>query len=210
MSTISDIVADPLLAPFKFDFAKQAASGKKLGIAKFRIGGKPFKVTIKGTVGSNGISSSEFGDGKNKKSVFSLGIVPDDDADLSALTTLADNLTEWIPEDVRAAYECVDLVKGDRFYLKLPLSNDKKSFKCQSNIPINPKKAQDADISSDQEIEVTVELSAYFNFDDQKAGLMLNCLKLNFPTHEDAAIPDEMPTPTPAAPPAKKSRLTAQ
>ena len=168
------------LSLFKFDYAKQAAKNKKLGIAKFRLDGAPFKITVDATVVTNGISVAEFGTGSSKKTVYSLGLTPNEEADLTALSTIAESLRQYVPEDLRDDFEIVDSVKDDRFYLKLPASDDKKSFKLHSNIPLNPKKTQDSGIEADQELSVTVELGAYFNFEDKKAGLMITPTSIDF------------------------------
>jgi hypothetical protein len=183
MNTLSSIDESDL-SLFKFDFSKQAAQGKKLGIAKFRLGGSPFKITIPGTVVTNGISVAEFGSGSGKKTVYSLGITPNNEDDLNALTAIAESLRKYVSDDVKDEYEIIDSVKNDRFYLKLPVSDDKKAFKFPSNIPLNPKKAHDSGIEADQELSATVELGAYFNFEDKKAGLMLTPTNVQFITSE--------------------------
>lgn len=172
------------LSLFKFDFSKQAAKGKKLGVAKFRLAGSAFKITIPATVVTNGISVAEFGSGSSKKTVYSLGITPNNEEDLTKLTAISESLTQYAGDD----YETVDSVKEDRVYVKLPVSDDKKSFKFTSNIPLNPKKTQDSGIEADQDVSVTFELGAYFNFEDKKAGLMLTPSTISFTTDDEEEI----------------------
>lgn len=182
------------LSLFKFYFAKQAAKGKKLGIAKFRLNGSAFKITVPATVVTNGISVAEFGSGSSKKTVYSLGITPNNEEDLTVLTTISESLPKYCADD----YETIDSVKEDRFYVKLPASDDKKSFKFTSNLPLNPKKTQDSGIEADQEVSVTFELGAYFNFEDKKAGLMITPSNIQF--GQDS-------TPETIAAPTKKVKL---
>ncbi len=203
-------LADAKLHNFSYDKIKTKYEnhGEKarLAMAKFRYEDKPVKFVVEGRLSTHGINVSEFGEGKNKRAVYSFGFVADDEDDFHAtLDTLADSLLTVIPKCDREEFEVLKLVKDDKIYVKLKPAEDKKSFITKSNVPLNPRKIQDAPLSQDQRVKLQVELGAYFNLADSKAGLMLTPSRVDFLDEDDEGI--QGLSTTDATPCVKKARV---
>ena len=197
------------LSAFSYSKARQqyAKNGKsKITVEKYRLGKAPLRFYVEGRVTTNGINVSEFGEGKNKKQVFTLGFLADEDEEFHGLlNAMNDSLLEYIDEDERDEYTLNQIVKDDKIYLKLKMAKNNKAFDLQTNVVLNPKRIRDADISQDQMVGLTAEIAAYFNLEDQKAGLTITPISLHFfqdDGRDDTTILD---TPCPASKKAKTS-----
>lgn len=151
-------------------FQEQGAK-KKIGMAKFKTDGKSTSLVLNGEVCTNGICVNEFSNGK----VYSIGFKFNDDEHVNYFNELNNSLETFATDD----YTCTNVLKDDVLYLKLKLSNDKKSFLAKSNKKIDPKKPADFPASGD-EVVVVADLSCYFNFEDKKCGLLLNVKSFEF------------------------------
>lgn len=177
----SEVIADPALALYRFDLEKENAKYETspsafITMPKYRLGKNALKLKLEASVFTNGIVSSEFGEGKQKREAFSLGLKCEDTEDLEALRSLSDQLAQQLPDD----YSITETIKEDKIYLKLKTDDSKRNFKIKSNIPLNPKKSQDADISRDDIVTVLFELGVYVNLRDKTAGLIIHPLSLVF------------------------------
>ncbi len=193
------------LHSFSYDKVKSkyesGGAKNRLAIAKFRYDEKPLKFIVEGRLSTNGINVAEFGEGKNKRQVYSFGFIADDeDAFHDTLDSLSDELLSYVSEGDRDDYEILKLVKDDKIYVKLKPAEDRKSFITKCNLNLNPRKIQDAPLTTDQKVKLQVELGAYFNLADNKAGLMLTPSRVDFFDEDDEGIepsisPDYTPCP---------------
>lgn len=161
----------------KFDLAKgeksfeENGSKRKIGIAKFKTDGRATIVSLKGQICTNGICVNEFSNGK----VYSLGFRFETDDELENFNKFNEKLVDFVDQD----YSCLNIVKDEVLYLKLKLKNDKKGFLVESNKKLDPKKPSDFPQSGD-EVVVKAEVSAFFNFEDKKCGVLLNLKSFDF------------------------------
>jgi hypothetical protein len=96
-----------------------------------------------------------------------------DEAQTEMLQSLTQKVTDLCP-----GFEITEPLKEDILYLKLKLNKDKKSFTSKSNIKLDPKK--EAQVSSGTEFTAHCEISAYVSFENQKAGVTIKVLSLQF------------------------------
>lgn len=144
---------------------------KALGVAKFKLDGSQTTLLLEGTICTNGICVNEFSNGK----VYSIGLTLNNDEEYAAFNRMEDYLAGFAGGN----FSLTNVVKDEVIYLKLRLANDKKSFLVKSNQKLDPRKAADFPMSG-QEVKVTVDLNAYFNFADEKTGLVLGLKELDF------------------------------
>jgi len=148
----------------------------KLFLSEGNCSPKLFRMKFDGRICTPGINGRDFGSGKTKKTVFSLGIVPDDKV-LETFSLLEENTCASTAPD----FEVISIIKNDRMYLKLKL--DGKKFQAKSNITLSPKK-NGCGVSNGDSVTVTAEASLYANIAESKVGLTLNVLKLDFAVAE--------------------------
>ena len=144
----------------------------KLYLSEGECAPKLFRAKFAAKVTTAGITGRDFGSGKSKRTVFSLGIIPADNV-LETLSLLEENTCATAAPD----FEVVSLIKNDRLYLKLKL--DGKKFQVKSNIPLNPKKLSEG-ITQGDDVTVTAEFSLYVNMSEGKVGITITPLKLEF------------------------------
>lgn len=155
--------------------AKYQESGKNfITMGKFRMKKSAFKIVMVGELSTDGINCSTFGEGKGAKTSYSLGFIPQEE-DVIAIEKFASLVDELCPDD----YDSSPIMKDEIMYLKLK-TKDGKRFNFYSNIKLEPKKYQEAPLYNGQQVKVTAEISAWFNFEDKKAGLTLAISKLEF------------------------------
>lgn len=171
-------VATLPLELFKFDYFKyedqyKSNPNKRIAVAKVRAGGKPFLLKISGEITTSGINDSEFGEGKNKRTVYSIGVRLEDD-EVEAIQSFS-SIFKSLPEDT----EIADLVKdSEKIYLKLKTDRTGKSFDFKTNINITPKKLSEATDATT--LSAVCELGVYVNYADNKAGFTLTPRRIMF------------------------------
>jgi hypothetical protein len=175
-------VASLNLSLFKFDFKKYENqftenAAKKIAVSKIRAEGKPFQIRIAGEITTSGINDSEFGEGKNKRTVYSLGVRLED-ADVEAIQKL-NSLFKTFPDD----FEIAELVKDDeKIYLKLKTDKAGKNFDFKCNLNITPKKLSEASDAST--VSAVCELGVYVNYEDRKVGFTVTPRRIMFDADE--------------------------
>ena len=148
----------------------------KLFLSEGNCTPKVFRMKFDGRICTPGINGRDFGSGKTKKTVFSLGIIPDDKV-LETFSLLEENTCASTAPD----FELTSIIKNDRMYLKLKL--DGKQFQAKSNIPLSPKK-NGCGVSYGDSVTVIAEASLYVNIAESKVGITLNVMKLDFAVAE--------------------------
>lgn len=171
----SDIDSTSLsLYKFNFDLAQAAYDSddsKFLHVASTKYKSKVFKLILKGEITTNGINVADFPG--NPHSVGFRFTNDEDSANLESLTDLLRDLNEADDN-----WDVKDLLKNDVIYLKLKLSKDKTKYAFSSDIKLDPKKPHDSPLHRHQQVEVSANLNAYFNFKDKMMGLSLQILNI--------------------------------
>lgn len=177
MSTISSAFQTPLtIFPPNFEKLENAFKSNPekawIKLLKFKDSeNKSLKVTLEGTVTTNGISINSWEDKKS----FSIGFRFDDDDELLAI----DNFLLLVKKFTGDEYDIKSPAKDEIIYLKLK-SKDNSSFApTKSNLKLSPKKPADS-VYQGQTLKATCELSFYINFRDKTSGLILSPLDLIF------------------------------
>jgi hypothetical protein len=181
--TPSDLTNETLTISLDVEKAKDKYSKdskKFITVAPYKVQEKSFKLVLHGEVSTNGIASYDWEQGKKKVTTYSIGIRFDDEDDLSAFNSINEILSKTIGDD----YEVLQVIKDEILYLKLKLSNDKKSFKgIRSNIKLDPKRTDD--IPRGQKVIVYCDLGCYINFDNSKAGVTIKPIQFEFEEEEE-------------------------
>jgi len=68
----------------------------------------------------------------------------------------------------------------DNFWLRLAVDNKTKKFKTTTNLNLTPKSAEKVTGLLGKEVVASVEVKAWFNLKDEKAGVSLNVLDIAF------------------------------
>lgn len=160
-------------ATFDLDFDKAHAkyesdSKNKIAMGKLKIGKDMVEVSMTGELTTNGYAHNKADWGES----YSVGMRLDE-AQTEMLQSLTQKVTDLCP-----GFEITEPLKEDILYLKLKLNKDKKSFTSKSNIKLDPKK--EAQVSSGTEFTAHCEISAYVSFENQKAGVTIKVLSLQF------------------------------
>jgi hypothetical protein len=132
---------------------------------------KNLKVTLVGTVTTNGISVNSWEDRKN----FSIGFRFDNDEEITFVEKFLELITKFIGDD----YEVKSPLKDDLLYLKLKTKDNTSFAPTKSNLKLSPKKPADS-VYQGQSLKATCEFSIYVNFKDKNAGLLITPLELTF------------------------------
>lgn len=169
------------LYKFNFDLAQAAFesdSDKFLHLASTKYKNKVFKLVLDGEITTNGINVADF-----PGNPHSLGFRFTNDDDQAAMESLGNLLSDL---DVDDKWDVKDLIKNDVIYLKLKLSKDKSKYAFSSDVKLDPKKPHDSPFHRNQQVEVSVNLNAYFNFKDKMMGLSLQILNIKTKGEEPA------------------------
>lgn len=180
-STPSEIINDADLRIAHLDVKKALANFEETGknflvMGAFRLGNNSVKVSLNGELTTEGVLVSEF----NKIPNYSFGFRFDEPEDLAAMEALSDKLANYLKENSNDDWELTSPVKEDKMYIKLKTTTDKKRFNLLSNIRLDPKKLQDANLSRGQKVQVIGDLGVYCNLPDKKAGITFSVRKLEF------------------------------
>lgn len=165
---------DLTLHKFNFDLAQAAFESdedKFLHVASTKYKNKVFKLVLKGEITTNGINVADF-----PGNPHSLGFRFTNDEDESALESVNNFLVDFKEADDQ--WDVKDLLKNDVIYLKLKLSKDKTKYAFSSDVKLDPKKPHDSPLHRHQQIEVSANLNAYFNFKDKMMGMTLQVLNI--------------------------------
>jgi hypothetical protein len=174
----------PQLSLDAFDLPKQIANYEKnprkaIQIVRIKVDKRNFKLSLNGETTTNGILvSSEY-------NTHSVGFKFDDADDLSWFENL-DSLFEGMELE---EWTFKDIVKGDQLWIKFKFPKDKSTYLFDSNVKLNPKKPSDCNsLRAHSQVELLVEISAWFNLEDKTYGLTLNLVKLTV----DGAVEEEV------------------
>jgi hypothetical protein len=169
----------------KFDLARKTAlfvKDSKNAIAhdSFKIDNKSVTIKFQAVTSSDQILVSKYG--------VSLPITIEDEKDLEGIVAFSEFIPSYLEKHDLPDWETTGIVKeDDKIFLKLKFDSNKHPL-FKSNIPVSMKKPGDTTIHNDQKVEVTATLKFYFNFEDEKAGALLNLTHLNFEIDEDDVI----------------------
>lgn len=185
--TPSNLASQKNLKIANLDFNKSLTryedSGKGfIAMGSFRIHKSAFKLLLQGELTTNGVAVNEF----NKIPNYSLGIQLSEEKDLEAFEKLNDFLTKYLEEHLPdiEGWDLNNVVKDDRLYLKLK-TDAKKMFQFSSNVKLSPKSLAESGLFRGQNVEIVAEISPYFNFKDQKAGLSITPRSIKFDIDEE-------------------------
>lgn len=163
----------------QFDFEKATnyfhsnPSKNKIAMGSFKSDGTPLLVSIVGRCDSNKIYASSF-DGKQNFSV------PMEFEDTLSVATLFTHLASTV-EDLVPGWDINNPMARENFWLRLNFDHRTKKFKTSTNLPITTAKSAEkiSDLKG-KEIKAVVEVKAWFNLADNKAGVSLNVLSADF------------------------------
>lgn len=145
----------------------------KIAMGAFKNDGTPLLVKLVGRCSSDKIYSSAF-DGKQN---FSF---PMEFEDAIAIETLFGELVAKV-ETFVTGWDINNPMARDNFWLRLNFDHRAKKFKTTSNLVFtNVKSVEKLCGLQGKEVEATVEIKAWFNLADEKAGVSLNVLSVKF------------------------------
>ena len=127
-------LASATITDFNLDesYAKYKKSDKYMGFANIKVGKKPFVVTLKGQITTNGIAVGEYED----KTEYSIGFRFDDESELETIKAFEGNLALY----GKGEYTVFSKIKDNgSLFLKLKLNKEKNAFACTSNEKLDPK-----------------------------------------------------------------------
>lgn len=161
------------LYKFNVDLAQAAYESDNdrfLHLASTKYKNKVFKLILKGEITTNGINVADF-----PGNPHSLGFRFTNDEDQVHFENLQTVLADLNLDD---NWDLKDTIKNDVLYLKLKLSKDKSKYAFSSDVRLDPKKPHESPLHRHQQIEVSANLNAYFNFKEKMMGLSLQILNL--------------------------------
>lgn len=145
----------------------------KIAMGPFKTGGKSLVVCLVGRCDSDKIYPSSF-DGKSNFSV------PMEFEDAIPLEKLFEELAS-IVEGIVPGWDINNPLSRENFWLRLNFDHRTKKFKTTSNLALTtPKSAEKISGLKGKEIKAVVEVRAWFNLADEKAGVSLNVLSADF------------------------------
>ena len=151
-----------------FDFYNQE-SIKFLKMIPLKSEGKEIKVTLKGTVFTNGVNVAHFDSAMHSLGVaFESSFLDTLDESLKSILGLPDTITI---RPFMKKYETQNVA-----YLKLKHKDGKYRF--TSDIAMNQKKPEKIALIKGQEIAVEIKPMAYVNFKESFAGVSIEVVKI--------------------------------
>lgn len=170
MSLLSEIPSKAISTQIDLARALSDAksSEKPMVFTDMVVDKKPIVAKLKGYLTTDAIQVSQYGH-------HSIGFSFCESEDLELFQKLSEVL-DTISE--LRGWELGDLVKNDRLYLKLKHKNNR--YLVRSNVKLEPKKAENAPIYRYQNVDVDVEVKAWFNVADKKCALYLEVRSLYF------------------------------
>lgn len=152
-------------------------SSTKTVYSNIKDGKKPLRLLLKGELATDGINSKVFPNGTS----YTFGLKLANSEDSEALNTLVSQI------GTASSLDTIPLVQDDdRMFIKLQLDKTKKKFAAKSNIKLDIKKIDDLDLYRGQNIDVFAEIGAWYNKNDNKAGVLLKVTKIDFEQDEPA------------------------
>ena len=146
-------------------------AGKAVYCSNLVIGKTPVCLRLKGFLTTNGVTVSDYGQ-------HSIGFHFAEESEMDAFAKLMEVFDNDGFKVIDSEWSIKDIIKNDRIYLKLKTKNDK--YTTRSNIKLDPKKAADAPLFRNQNVEVHLELNAYFGLEDKSCGLYCTVFNLIF------------------------------
>tara|TARA_R110002126_G_scaffold78877_4_gene196192 strand:- start:5551 stop:6144 length:594 start_codon:yes stop_codon:yes gene_type:complete len=177
------------LAIHKIDLVKSGAlfekkPEKKIAMGTIKAEDKAFSWDVTGDMCTQGINDAEFGEGKNKRTNYSIGLTLEEQ-DQEFIQKCLDVLTSFCNDNDAEDYEIVDPVKdSDMLYVKLKTDRSGKKFLFKSNTKITPKNY--SEVANCARVNVVLGMNVYFNLDEKKAGVSFNTEEINFDPEDDA------------------------
>lgn len=177
-----EILIDDTLTFYSFDAKKKidyfTSHDDKIPMAtpRFKTGPNFLTLEFKGEVAGKGINVMMFG----KKTSYSFALALEPDV-LDAFLKLEQWLTDYcVKTDLLGDYEQTTFVHDDRIYIRLKTDDKNLRFVTASNLKLNPKRVEDANIYQGQAVTVKCDIGAYFNFGTQKTGINLGLKEVIF------------------------------
>lgn len=145
----------------------------KIAMASFKVDDTPLLLKLVGRCDSDGFYATAF-DGKQN---FSVPMDFEETVAVhSCFSTLAVQVQEFVP-----GWDVNNPMSRENFWLRLNFDHRAKKFKTKSNLPLTTtKSAEKINGLKGKEMVATVEVKAWFNLADEKAGVSLNVLSVNF------------------------------
>jgi len=153
-------------------------------MGSFTNDGVPLIIKITGRATSDKIFVSSFDGNPNhkfpnarpKKVNYSL---PMDIEELQATKTAFDLFVEKV-NSVVPDWEINNPLARENFWLRLAFDHKANKFKTTTNLNLTPKNAEKVSGIMGKEIVASVEIKAWFNLKEEKAGVSLNVLDVTF------------------------------
>jgi hypothetical protein len=159
------------ITAYKFDMDKAEEAFEKdakqfLAVILLRHKSRSFKLTLKGELVTDGISVSEYNHS------IGLRLCEDDQIMLDDFPRIF-----YEPEfQFTHEYSVNPILKKDVLYLKLRAYKDK--YRVKSDIDLDYKHPDKCALTRGDEVEVEVEVKAYLNLEEKKAGFILDLVHL--------------------------------
>lgn len=154
--------------------AKAAEDGSKLVISKLLRNGRQASLKLKGYLTTNAIEVNDtFGN-------HSIGFAFNDDSQLDAFLDLYKYFDAL---GLDSDWNVVDMIRKKCIYLKLKIGKNNQ-YKARTNVKLNPKTAANAPLVRHQQLEVQVDLNAYYSLDEGKktCGFYFDIFNIVFDT----------------------------
>ena len=141
-------------------------------MGSFKNDGTPLVFKIVGRATSDKIYASSF-EGKVN---YSLPMeIEELAATKKAFELFAEKVSAIVPE-----WDVNDPLARENFWLRLAFDHRTKKFKTTTNLNLTPKNVEKVTGLNGKEIVASVEVKAWFNLKDEKAGVSLNVLDVTF------------------------------
>lgn len=149
---------------------------KEVEYKPFLVNKKPLVVKFSGSLSTNGVNVSKFGDTEN----ISIGVQLDQQV-LDGFYELEETIEKFLKEKkLNDKFEVTTPVKEDRIYIKLRYDLKNKKWIFKTNVSINHSKPQDANLFKGQGVTVICSVSAYVSLKSMKVGIYVTPVNLNF------------------------------
>jgi hypothetical protein len=172
VSKISDIALSFDLAKATKSFETNPARNS-IQMGAIKADGVPLVAILEGTCGIDKIHCSSLFNKHN----FS---VPMELSNRQEINALFGKLTKLVQQTV-PEWSIHDPMTREDFWLRINYNEKTKKFKTTSNLNFTTVKSVEK-ISNlmGKEVKATVEIKAWFNFKDEKAGVSINVLEVDF------------------------------
>lgn len=162
-------------------FVDAEGSNKKVVYTELVVNKKPVTLLLKGQLMTDAIQISQYGH-------HSIGFAFLDDKDKEDFMKLCDVFDDM--SELNGDWTVSELIKNDRLYVKLKNKNNRYSFR--SNIKLDPKKAENTPIYRYQNVDIEVDVKAYFSYEEKKCGVYLEVRTITFEKDEKPSSPKKL------------------